>query len=73
MAKVKTKFITVEGRGRFPLDMLRYDSCWPYTTVDSGRMDPDVREKRKVVLLTNSPNAPTPKRWDSYTWKVVEE
>jgi hypothetical protein len=73
MAKVKTTFITVEGRGRFPLDMLRYDHCWPYTTVDSARMAPDVREKRKVVLLTNSPNAPTPRRWFSFNWTVVED
>ncbi len=73
MAKAKTKFITVEGRGRFPLDMLRYDSCWPYTSVDSARMDPDIREKRKIVLLTDAEHAPTHRRWDSFTWRVIEE
>lgn len=28
--------VVVEGRGEFPIDMMRYDSCCPATEMDSG-------------------------------------
>ncbi len=71
MAKVKTRRFTVRGRGQFPIDMLRYDSCWPYTSMDSSYIS-DESGGREVTLLTNSPNAPTHGRWKSFTWAVVE-
>jgi hypothetical protein len=64
---------TVEGRGDFPYDMLRYDLCWPASQQDS-----------RFIASTGHPNlqppkiclkglkAPTPARWESFGWKVVE-
>ena len=66
---------TVEGRGSFPIDMLRYDSCWPAsesrdsfeitasTRPRSGRM------KRRITLL--GLREPTVGRWESFGWNVV--
>lgn len=74
----RTRF-TVEGNGEFPIDMLRYDHAWPeHEHPDSYnvamRYD-DGGEKylklRRVSLLTDSPNAPTEGRWQSFTWRVV--
>ena len=30
----------VTGRGEFPWDMLRYDSCWPQTSDDVAKITP---------------------------------
>lgn len=72
---------TVEGRGAFPLDMLRYDACWPERTEDAMSIaEPTyfaTREKvielndksRQVRLVSNT--APTDARWRSFMWKVV--
>ncbi|KKK78562.1 hypothetical protein LCGC14_2842300, partial [marine sediment metagenome] len=32
---MKMRAYTVRGRLPFPLDMLRYDSCWPDSAVDT--------------------------------------
>lgn len=60
---------TVEGIGEFPIDMLRYDQCWPVDaqavrniTFDSGR--------RTVKLATNLYYSPNANRWESFGWKV---
>jgi hypothetical protein len=69
---------TVEGRGQFPVDMLRYDCCWPASEAhDSPAIaltlnDGDAYFKpRRVVLSTHYDNAPTIGRWKSFTWVVV--
>ena len=77
----------VEGTGEFPTDMLRYDSARPLRAEDQRVVnarheggddtplwsDPDQKLRRnRVTLVTESPNAPTHGRWQSYTWKVVE-
>ena len=71
-----TKF-TVQGRMVFPVDMLRYDACWPYTTEDAieiacslDRVDPP--EVRTVTLIT-SMNRIAKGRWESFGWKVLNE
>lgn len=64
---------TVEGRGAFPTDMLRYNTCFPDSSVDVGNIDGT--EHRKVVLVIYHPytKAPiTPKRWESFGWSVRE-
>jgi len=65
----------VTGFGEFPLDMLRYDSCWPATGSDvSGLNRPEIdpfkptRKPRSVLL--RSYNAPTIERWSSFQWSV---
>jgi hypothetical protein len=80
MAKVTRKIFTVEGSGAFPIDMLRYDACWPYTErfdthgVDLHAMTSsreEYRKVRRVVLATDCPRAPTEGRWASFNWRVV--
>jgi hypothetical protein len=67
------RYFTVMGRGEFPLDMLRYDQCHPYRSEDAAaigynsRYD-DPSQIRTVVLVTTSPNSPTPARWSSFLW-----
>lgn len=67
--------LVVRGRGSFPLDMLRYDRCLPYSEVDSGKME-RTSEEREVTLLRYSGDpgsgAMAP-RWASFGWYVVSE
>lgn len=62
---------TVEGVGDFPVDMLRYDACWPYMERDSALMQPSYRERRRVVLQSRSVSGPTEGRWSSFLWRVI--
>ena len=67
----------VEGSGRFPYDMLRYDQCWPMTSIDSAAMDyePGETGRRRITLETFGDRfsvRPTTARWESFTWRVVE-
>jgi hypothetical protein len=74
MAKAKTKTFIVEGRGSFPADMLRYDSCWPASSQDaSATAEGIMGGRRRVMLTTDNPYAPTIGRWNSFLWAVVEE
>lgn len=72
----KMTHFTVEGKGRFPLDMLRYDCCWPKTPNDATVMTEHFVEFRsdlcRVSLSAASVNAPTLGRWKSYGWPVVD-
>jgi hypothetical protein len=73
MMKIKT--FTVTGRGTFPVDMLRYDSCWPTDTESAAciLVSPDDYEEwsrvRTVNLATYAP-AITRHRWSSFSWVV---
>lgn len=71
--------IVVMGHGRFPYDMLRYDSCVPARGKDAdvmaddngpgqGRMD-----NREVRLHRYSGEATeaTKDRWNSFGWGVI--
>jgi hypothetical protein len=66
---------TVEGKGEFPFDMLRYDSCWPKReTEDVVVMAPHhrsslLRELRQVTLV--GIHEPTEGRWSSFGWRVI--
>jgi hypothetical protein len=63
---------TVEGDGRFPVDMLRYDACWPHWEQDAYAItNDDYSERRRVVLETHRAAAPTARRWESQGWRVV--
>ena len=63
---------TATGRGPFPSDMLRYDSCYPLknsagltTKLDAGT--------RTVRLATNHEGAThwlKPARWKSFGWTI---
>jgi len=74
-----TTQFTVKGRGRFPADMLRYDSCYPSTGEDVSWMDMGgEREQgeRELALTTHHKHKNihnlTPDRWASFGWVVTE-
>lgn len=63
----------VEGSHDFPIDMLRYDRCWPRSEDQAIAVAPyhfsQFREKRQVKL--RGLNEPTDGRWESFGWRVV--
>ena len=63
-----TKFV-VKGAGRFPVDMLRYDTCYPHQPEDAAAILD--KEMRKVELVTLMNGEPTRARWESFGWMVT--
>lgn len=68
---------TVIGRGTFPVDMLRYDECFPrdsqsaYAIINENGDDGTPRGHRTVTLVTHK-HFITPERWRSFGWVVKE-
>ena len=75
----------VTGTGPFPLDMLRYDGCYPATSRDATRaQDPrcggrGVREERTIAVERAAASRaearrwrPTVARWESFGWAVSD-
>ena len=78
MPRNQTKVFTVHGRGPFPLDMLRYDGAWPYSTQDAVEIGEsfDISNGYKsweVKLCTNQNMSPTEGRWASFNCGVCIE
>ena len=68
---------TVIGRGVFPLDMLRYDGCYPKLEADTAIMG---EEGLREVMLHKTLNwghpkvwVPTVGRWNSFGWAVLSD
>jgi hypothetical protein len=66
----------VEGAGLFPIDMLRYDACWPHTEGDSHIIERSREDYSKVqvtlsAVYNGGTHHPCAERWKSFTWKVV--
>jgi hypothetical protein len=68
---------SVEGKGHFPLDMLRYDGCWPTHSDDVAAIGSSFLRDRRVpetapfqVSLTGY-RPPTEARWRSFGWTLV--
>jgi len=69
---------TVTGRGRFPMDMLRYDACYPRDGEAVVGIEVDwisktyYRALRTVRLVHYGPYgwSPTEGRWSSFLWGV---
>lgn len=59
------------GKGVFPLDMLRYDQCWPATTGDVMKIayceDPMLNNEVYEIEM-RSHNHFTYDRWRSFGW-----
>ena len=74
MASPREYRYTVEGEGRFPLDMLRFDRAWPASETDSNTIGHALEDGRsstwRVELV--SKRKPTTGRWDSFNWRVLE-
>ena len=71
----------VSGTGDFPIDMLRYDRCSPYSSQDAGKIGSgglaDYCDTRTVKLIRftqgkgkNYKDNPTNDRWKSFGWAV---
>lgn len=71
---MKAKMVTyeVEGHDAFPLDMLRYDNCWPKAETDSAILERSHRERgnHHYVIRVSGLRKPTEARWLSFGWKV---
>ncbi len=68
---------TVEISGQFPLDMLRYDSCFPATSEDVAEIAnsfigccPGHRRVRLHALSRDKAHW-TPERWESFHAKII--
>ena len=84
MANKAEKFypisFVVEGRGDFPLDMLRYDSCFPAAPDDAAAIANSLDLERRTRGVTRvrlyaraaTRDGLTPARWASFLWNVVE-
>jgi hypothetical protein len=80
MAKLIPIQITVRGTVPFPLDMLRYDGCFPLSEGDSKLIEnsiyyEDLNISRTIILLR--PHGykhwtPSYAKWKSYRWEVIE-
>lgn len=67
---------TVEGAGPLPLDMLRYDSCFPATEEDAAtavQYPGECKGRRRIKLIRRTAGLPEPTeaRWRSFGWRVV--
>ena len=69
MSLTTPKMFTVEGSGHFPLDMLRYDKCYPASSADVARIMDD--RQRTIRLMTHARHAPSHGRWNSFLWGVT--
>jgi hypothetical protein len=68
----------VETNFRFPIDMMRYDGCFPHTEKDAGlitRNLTDLGNNLKVTMgryVATRANIPTEGRWESFGCKISE-
>lgn len=61
---------TVRGSGIFPVDMLRYDSCYPASQEDASKLlDDDYREIRISRTSELKGSTFTVARWQSFGWQ----
>jgi hypothetical protein len=75
------KYAIIQGRGSFPFDMLRYDSCCPNSERDSILLEQSVRngfvkgikeiERWSICVKSASDNNWTVGRWESFGVKCV--
>jgi hypothetical protein len=78
MSKVYAFRFKVEGQGRFPIEMLRYDRCHPNSSMDCEHIsfDPEWRSDppRQVTLTkygVSKEDLPSKERWETFGWQVV--
>jgi len=64
---------------RFPMDMNRYDRCYPFSVEDVKEIEKslmDIRYKTNPIRLVKHTDGRkpmwTPARWDSFGWQLVE-
>lgn len=67
---------TIEGFGAFPIDMLRYDCCFPERESEDSYVIgqshyPGLDERWTVRVLSHKPQ-PTLRRWESFLCRVTK-
>lgn len=62
---------TVQGVGCFPVDMLRYDCCWPRTQDDVANMIDLLHNTNHGPVEMIGIRPPTVARWNSFLYKVT--
>ena len=72
--KSKWYQFTVRGTGTFPLDMLRYDGCYPKETKDALNIAEDCNMRTVTLIkpVDSKNNTPTFDRWKSFGWTVID-
>lgn len=78
MAAQKLYRFTVEGRADsgFPLDMLRFDQCWPRTQDSADKVFGQFASNRAgwerhiVSIMLSGICEPSVERWASFGWRV---
>lgn len=71
-ARFELVSFTVTGSNEFPLDMLRYDRCWPATASDASAIRRAAGAARSITLQSIGFSSPTIKRWESFGWTVTD-
>lgn len=79
--KIYRHVFTVRGALAFPLDMLRYDACYPHSETDAHEIEGSIRNYGTTAPLTvtlvfhsgASKTHPTGERWRSFGWEVVTQ
>jgi len=79
---IRFKVIPKSLINRFPIDMLRYDTCYPSTNSDSSAIrwsfNPNAISNYseigpiELIHLGNKNWKPSFKKWESFGWKVIE-
>lgn len=68
------KFV-VQGQAFFPLDMLRYDTCYPSCSDAITKMAALKSEHPRKIQLTARAHKdwkPCTPRWATFGWKVIQ-
>ena len=80
MAKMYRQEFEVSGGFSFPVDMLRYDCCFPADETQSAIINRSFEGERgapltvRLARYTRNDFAPiTPERWQSFGWKVTKQ
>lgn len=65
----------VTGRGRFPVDMLRYDGAFPHQSGDARKIEQSLDWHRPgtevyTIRLRSHTQTPTVERWRTFGWTV---
>jgi hypothetical protein len=79
-----TQKFQVKGKYPFPLDMLRYDSCFPYSQEDVVKIQINLdlhsshcsSPETTIMLMRcveTKADIPTKDRWNSFGWAVIAE
>jgi hypothetical protein len=72
MAKAKVVTFTVTGRFPFPMDMLRYDGCYPTDSDSAAEIRASIEQVENriytVRLESSYVHVPTERRWHSFLW-----